>query len=92
VNEVAFSPDGRYVAAASGDWTAWVWEVNTGEEVTRLEHAGPVGRVAFSPYGKYLATGGGACVWRTCQVGRSNYSYQEGRVERKAYWTSFEGV
>ncbi len=55
--QIAFSPDSKYLAAASGDNdTVLVWEVASGKEVTRLKHESSVMSVAFSPDGKYLAT------------------------------------
>jgi WD40 repeat protein/DNA-binding CsgD family transcriptional regulator len=65
VNELAFSPDGRYLAAAFGTYTGAseggtsdtslrVWEINTGEEIHRLEHPAQVTGVAFSPDGQTL--------------------------------------
>ncbi len=56
VNSVAFSPDGKYLATASKDNTARVWEATTGSEVAKVNHDGLVNDVAFSPDGKYLAT------------------------------------
>ena len=56
VRAVAFSPDGRLLATAGRDGTAWVWELATGEEQRRLEHASFVSDVAFSPDGQLLAT------------------------------------
>jgi WD40 repeat protein len=61
---VAFSPDGKYVAAASGygHVTVHLFDAATGKEVCRL--AGAVGdemhggSVVFSPDGKTLAVGG----------------------------------
>jgi len=52
----AFSPDGKYIATASSDNTARVWESRTGTEVARLNHSGNVWAVAFSTDGKYIAT------------------------------------
>ena len=58
VNGVAFSPDGKFLATASGDKTARVWEVASGACVATLEgHSSGVTGVAFSPVdGKFLAT------------------------------------
>ena len=52
-----FSPDGRWVATASVDKTAQIWETETGRaHGNALQHAGWVSFVRFSPDGKLLAT------------------------------------
>ena len=66
VRHVAFSPDGTWLATASNDATARVWEAATGKEVARLPHEDSVLAVAFSPDGKWLATAskdGTARIW-----------------------------
>jgi WD domain, G-beta repeat len=66
---VAFSPDGKRLAAGSHDGTVKLWDASTGEELRTLKgHSDSVRSVAFSPDGKRLATGshdGTAKLWDT---------------------------
>ena len=55
VNTVIFSPNGKYVATASADHTARVWDRSSGREIVRITHNDNVISMAFSPNGKYLA-------------------------------------
>jgi hypothetical protein len=55
-DSATFSLDGKYLATASGDKTARVWEATSRNEVARMSHEGEVYYVAFSRDGKYLAT------------------------------------
>jgi WD40 repeat protein len=57
---VAFSPDGRQLAAGSFDSTVKIWDATTGKEIHTLHGlAGYVWSVAFSPDGKRLAASSG---------------------------------
>jgi len=57
VRNVAFSPDGKLVAAAYWDGTVGVWDAAAGQLVRTLEgHRHCVHNVAFSPDGKRLAS------------------------------------
>ncbi len=57
VTGVAFSPDGRTLASASGDQTLRLWEVASGKELLTLRgHEDGVIGVAFSPDGRTLAS------------------------------------
>jgi WD40 repeat protein len=70
VNNVAFSPDGRYVAATAERGEIIVWSLPDGAAATRLPLHTPsgsgYGRCVFSPDGRFLANGAsaGALVWR----------------------------
>jgi WD40 repeat protein/DNA-binding SARP family transcriptional activator len=56
--DLAFSPDGRLLAAANFDGTARVWDLASGKQRLTLPIGGLVVAVAFSPDGRLLATAG----------------------------------
>ena len=56
VNAVAFSPNSRYLATASLDGTAQVWDMTSRCQVATIQHSNSVVAVTFSPNGKYLVT------------------------------------
>ena len=68
---MAFSPDGRTLAAGSGDGTVWLWNLTDPAHPARLGQplAGPTDylvstSVVFSPDGRTLAAGNGdGTVW-----------------------------
>lgn len=55
VSAVAYSEDGRYVAAGSADNTTRIFHAAGGEELSKLTFQYSVHGVAFSPDGQYVA-------------------------------------
>ncbi|GAA1020580.1 hypothetical protein Aple_078720 [Acrocarpospora pleiomorpha] len=67
INFVAFSPDGRSLAAGSSDNKAWVWDLATRRTIATLPHPAPVTRVRFAGGGGTLISGtedGVTRLWR----------------------------
>ena len=59
VSAVAWSPDGRRIASASGDGTVQVWNASNGGNVLIYRgHRSDVSTVAWSPDGTKIASGG----------------------------------
>ena len=56
IADIAYSPDGAWIAVASSD--IWLYDAHTGAEIVlHAEHTDGVSSVAFSPDGKTLASG-----------------------------------
>ncbi|MGR9105954.1 MAG: NACHT and WD repeat domain-containing protein [Gammaproteobacteria bacterium] len=56
VYRVVYSPDAKWIATASDDRTARLWDAATGRQLQRLDHEDDVRFVTFSPDGTRLAT------------------------------------
>lgn len=58
VRALAWPSDGRQLLAVAGNGTAWLWDIEFGEEVWRVQHgSGVPSCVAWSPDGRYWLVG-----------------------------------
>src|SRR5207248_1152463 len=81
---VAFSADGRLLAAAGDDCRVWLWEVRERSAPRPLfGHDSPVTAVAFSQQGSLLASGGEDAAVRLWDVARDDRPQAVG-AHRKA--------
>jgi WD40 repeat protein len=83
IDDIAFSPDSKYLATASEDKTVRVWEIASGSEVARMAHDAGVLDLAFSPDGKRLATASTdetARVWEIADGEEVTHMIHEGLV------------
>jgi WD40 repeat protein len=65
VRSAQFSPDAKWIVTASETGAACVWEAETGQRVSLMQHGGPVRQAQFSPDGKRVVT---ACFDGTARV------------------------
>jgi WD40 repeat protein/class 3 adenylate cyclase len=70
LQDVDWSPDGRWIATSSFDSTVGIWDARTGDLRFSLFHEGPVVVSDWSPDGDRLVTGGSAStVWEITEAG-----------------------
>jgi WD40 repeat protein len=90
VASVRFSADGRFVATASRDHKARIWDAATGTRLHTVGHAARVQDAAFSPNGRWLVTAGPASVgvWDTTTGGRPFLPLGPTAPQTAAWFTS----
>jgi WD40 repeat protein len=69
INQVAWSPDGNFIASGGKDGTVWIWDSKTGNVFSTIQMNRTIDSrqandleiwsITWSPDGKFLATGGG---------------------------------
>lgn len=62
VGEIAFSPDGRFVAGAGLEGDLVVWSVEDGKEMASADLGNGIGSISFSPDGTLVAVASGDSV------------------------------
>jgi WD40 repeat protein len=78
---VAFHPDGTRLASAGRDRAIWLWDLERGEEVARLQgHTSFVWSLAFSPDGATLVSGSGDDTVRLWDTAPLRTRYQARRA------------
>jgi len=93
--DVAFSPDGRTLAAEVGKGRISLWEVSTGQERRRFSgHEGGVRCLSFSTDGRLLVSGGNdttAVVWDVPGLHGKQDTGQLSAKELDALWNDLAG-
>ncbi len=87
IGQIAFSPDGKYIAASSGDPAIInVWNITTRKQIAEFKADNGAGGISFSPDGTTLAIArwqGSIILWKFKENPRASLS-----TSRDVQWTA----
>jgi hypothetical protein len=87
---VAFSHDGRWLAAGTNDRTIRLWQVATGREMPKLSgHTGWVKAVAFSPDSRLLASASNSGEVKLWETNTEHEIYSEPYSQERLHTIAF---
>jgi WD40 repeat protein len=90
LNDIDYSPDGRWISTASGDSTARIWDASSGRsEFTLFGPSGNLSHADWSPDSGRLVIGGGdgsARVWEISEGGARQELALSSQVNRSGVW------
>jgi WD40 repeat protein/class 3 adenylate cyclase len=89
MNDIDYSPNGRWIATASGDSTGRIWDADTGRSLfTLFGPSGPMTHADWSPDSTRLVTGGssGATVWAIGEDGAEEVLAVSSQANRTGAW------
>src|SRR5437763_1837289 len=90
ISDLAFSPDEKKLASSSVDGTVHLWDAETGELISTLDHGSAINGVAISKDGLLASAGadGFVSLWdlgSSDRVGVLSQSEKVGQVQRVAF-------
>ncbi|MEX2457506.1 MAG: hypothetical protein WD770_00795 [Actinomycetota bacterium] len=89
LNDIDYSPNGRWIATASGDSTGRIWDADTGRPLfTLFGPSGPMSHADWSSDSTRLVTGGstGATVWAIGEDGAEEVLSVSSQANRTGAW------
>ncbi|XAR62348.1 hypothetical protein NMG60_11017076 [Bertholletia excelsa] len=87
--DVTFSPMDNYIATASADRTARLWDAEGSLLMTFEGHLDRLARIAFHPSGKYLGTTSFDKTWRLWDIGTGEELLLQEGHSRSVYGIAF---